>query len=171
MPRGGYRKNAGRPKGQGKFGEETKPVRLPISMIDDVMTYIENKGYRLPLFGSKVQAGFPSPANDHMETAFDLNQHLVRSPASTFFVRVAGDSMLKAGIHPNDILVVDRSISPSHGKIVIAAVDGDLTVKRLLTQNGKTILFPENDDFPPIELIPENNVVIWGVVTNVVHSV
>lgn len=171
MPRGGYRKNAGRPKGKGKFGETTRPVRIPESMIDEVMEYVHNKGFKFPIFGSKVQAGFPSPADDHVESKLDLNEHLIQHPSATFFVRVTGDSMINAGIHSGDILVVDRSLEPAHGKVVVAAVDGELTVKRLIMQNGKTTLLPENPDFPPIELIPENNVTVWGVVTNVIHAV
>lgn len=124
-----------------------------------------------PLYGSKVAAGFPSPADDYIESKLDLNQYLVKRPAATFFVRVEGESMIKAGIHPDDILVVDRSIKPSNGKIVIAVLNGELTVKRLKI-NGKAVsLLPENDHFQPIMINDEMNFSIWGVVTNVIHSV
>ena len=86
-------------------------------------------------------------------------------------MRVTGESMIKAGIHPDDILVVDRSIEPRHGKIVIAAIDGHLTVKRLHKEKGKTLLMPENDNYDPIALQEGNDMVIWGVVTNVLHAV
>ncbi|HEX2549637.1 MAG TPA: S24 family peptidase, partial [Gammaproteobacteria bacterium] len=113
MKHGGKRKGAGRPKGQGKYGEPTKAVRLPISMIQSVMKYIDNKSYqRIPLYSSKVAAGFPSPADDHVESHLDLNEHLVKHPAATFFVKVTGDSMVDANIHENDILIVDRSLTP-----------------------------------------------------------
>ena len=128
MPRGGVRAGAGRPKGQGKFGEKTKPIRIPISKIDSVMNFINNSNISLPLYSSKVPAGFPSPADDHMEGKLDLNTHLVKHPTATFFVKASGDSMLGAGIHDGDILVVDRSLEPRKGKVVIAAVDGQLTV-------------------------------------------
>ena len=91
----------------------------------------------LPLFGGKVAAGFPSPADDYVDKTLDLNELLVQKPAATFFVRAQGDSMLGAGIHPNDILVVDRSIEPAPGKIVICALNGELTVKRLASENGQ----------------------------------
>ena len=104
MPRGGARTGAGRPKGQGKFGEKTKPMRIPISKIDSVMNFINNNNISLPLYSSKVPAGFPSPADDHMEGKLDLNTHLVKHPTATFFVKASGDSMLGAGIHDGDIL-------------------------------------------------------------------
>ena len=171
LPRGGVRAGAGRPKGQGKFGEKTKPIRIPISKIDSVMNFINNSNISLPLYSSKVPAGFPSPADDHMEGKLDLNTHLVKHPTATFFVKASGDSMLGAGIHDGDILVVDRSLEPRKGKVVIAAVDGQLTVKRLQKKGSKTFLVPENKKFRSIELNENNDVKIWGVVTNVIHKV
>jgi DNA polymerase V len=171
MPRGGARKNAGRPKGLGKHGERTKPIRIPESMIEEVMEWVQHKGFKLPIYSSKVQAGFPSPGDDHMEAKLDLNDHLVKHPAATFFVRVAGDSMINAGIHSGDILIVDRSLSPDNHKIVIAAIDGELTVKRLEKRRTATFLMPENPDYTPIPITEESNVTIWGVVTNVIHPV
>lgn len=127
--------------------------------------------YALPLFLSPVPAGFPSPAEDYVEGKLDLNKHLVRHPAATFFVRVDGDSMIDAGIHPGDILIVDRSLEPADKKVVIAIVDGDLTVKRIrMTDDGKVCLMPENDKFKPIPLSGDMNVEIWGVVTSVIHA-
>ena len=171
MTRGGTREGAGRPKGKGKFGEKTTPMRIPQSMADEVLEYVNSKGYKLPLYACKVQAGFPSPADDFMEGKLDLNKHLVKHPTATFFVRVSGDSMINAGIHPDDILVVDRSLEPKHGKIVIAALDGELTVKRLHIASNKTYLMPENKRYSPIEVSENNEMSIWGVVTNVIHSV
>ena len=171
MSHGGARRGAGRPKGRSAYGEPTQPIRLPISLLDSVMKFVHHKGYQLPLYGSKVPAGFPSPADDHMDGTLDLNEHLIKHPAATFFVRASGHSMLNAGIHENDILIVDRSIKPTHGKIVIAIIDGQLTVKRLhQPKNGKLTLMPDNPDFAPIELKEGNEVSIWGVVTNVIHS-
>lgn len=169
---GGARPGAGRPKGKNKYGEPTQPVRLPVSLVGSVMAFVEHEGYQLPIYSSKVPAGFPSPADDFIEGALDLNQHLIKHPAATFIVRASGKSMINAGIHDNDILIVDRSIKPAPGKIVIAAVDGQLTVKRLhKTKDGKLLLMPENPDFHPIELKEGNDMVIWGVVTNVIHAV
>ncbi|MDG6777178.1 translesion error-prone DNA polymerase V autoproteolytic subunit [Thiomicrorhabdus sp. zzn3] len=119
----------------------------------------------LPLFSHKVVAGFPSPADDYIENRLDLNEHLIRNQEATFLLVVEGDSMQKAGIKDGDILVVDRSIEPSDGKIVIAALDGELTVKRLSIKSTGTWLVPENDDYPPIPVREEADMVIWGVVT------
>ncbi len=125
----------------------------------------------LPLFSGKVAAGFPSPADDYVEKTLDLNELLVQKPAATFFVRAQGESMLGAGIHPNDILVVDRSIEPVPGKIVICALNGELTVKRLEHDNEQWKLKAENPDYADIVIHEELEMVIWGVVTNVIHAV
>jgi DNA polymerase V len=123
----------------------------------------------MPLFTSKVAAGFPSPADDYVEKTLDLNELLVKKPAATFFARAQGESMLGAGIHPNDILVIDRSIEPVPGKIVICALNGELVVKRLKRGTDQWILASENPFYPDICLSEELEMVIWGVVTNVIH--
>ena len=171
MGRGGIRKGAGRPKGQGKYNDPTKPIRIPESMISDVMKYLSVKGYKLPLYASTVQAGFPSPADDYIEQQLDLNQHLIKHPTATFFVRAAGNSMVGAGIHSGDILIVDRSLNPKSGKIVIAAIDGQLTVKRLSKTSKGLYLKAENDQYQAIKINDASDVVIWGVVTSVIHKV
>ncbi len=125
----------------------------------------------VPLFSSKVAAGFPSPADDYIEKTLDLNDLLIQKPAATFFVRAEGESMLGAGIHPNDILVVDRSIKPIIGKIVICALQGELTVKRLKSVGDEIILGAENLDYADITVTKEFDFIIWGVVTNVIHPV
>jgi DNA polymerase V len=124
----------------------------------------------IPLFSGKVSAGFPSPADDYVEKNLDLNELLVQKPAATFFVRAQGDSMLGAGIHPNDILVVDRSIEAVTGKVVICALNGELTVKRLVRVNEQWQLKAENSDYPDMVIYEELDMVIWGVVTNVIHA-
>ena len=124
-----------------------------------------------PLYSHKISAGFPSPADDHIEQTLDLNQHLIPHPVSTFFLRVSGDSMLNAHIQENDILVVDKSITPKNDDIVIAVFNGDLTVKRLLIhKNGDLFLKPENDKYPIIHIPSPDELVIWGVVTSVIHQ-
>ncbi|MCX7124718.1 MAG: translesion error-prone DNA polymerase V autoproteolytic subunit [Gammaproteobacteria bacterium] len=170
MKHGGKRTGAGRPSGSGKYSDSTQVMRVPVGMVDRVLSYIQTKGHQLPLYSNKVSAGFPSPADDHIEAQLDLNTHLVKNPTSTFFVRVSGESMKDVGIFPNDILIVDRSIKPIDGKIVIAVVDGELTVKRLKTENGSLFLMPENKDFKPIAIKELQEVSIWGVVTNVIHA-
>lgn len=169
MTHGGARKGAGRP---GPFGEKTKPVRLPVSLIGTIQKFIAHKGYQLPLYHSKVQAGFPSPAEDYIAERLNLNDLLIKHPAATFFVQVTGHSMIDAGIHEGDILIVDRSVAPADKKIIVVAIDGQLTVKRLRKQkDGQFILMPENSAFQPIMLTAEMNIHIWGVVTNVIHAV
>ncbi|MBX3043876.1 MAG: translesion error-prone DNA polymerase V autoproteolytic subunit [Candidatus Kapabacteria bacterium] len=125
----------------------------------------------LPLFLESVSAGFPSPADDYMEAKLDLNELLIKNPAATFFVRVMGDSMIKAGIYSGDILVVDRSLDPKDGSIVIAVINGELTVKRLSYQKGEVFLLPENKFYSPIKITDDMSFEVWGVVRSVIHSV
>lgn len=123
-----------------------------------------------PLFACSVSAGFPSPADDYIEGRLDLNELMVANPAATFFVRVAGDSMLGVGIHHNDILVVDRSLEPISGKVVIAVVDGELTVKRLVKNGESVCLKAESPDYPDIHPAEGATCEIWGVVAYVIHA-
>ncbi len=191
--RGGARLNAGRKKGSSVYGETTTAVRIPESLVPTVKNLLDARKRQLeiladhstaillpakaptqislPLFISKVPAGLPSPADNYVEKTLDLNELCVKQPAATFFVRVEGESMLGAGIHPNDILVVDRSIEPVPGKIVVCALNGELTVKRLDCENDQWKLKAENPNYPDIELHEEIDMVVWGVVTNVIHAV
>ena len=121
----------------------------------------------LTFYTSRVPAGFPSPADDHVEGRLDLNLHLIRRPASTFFVRAEGESMKEIGIFGGDILVVDRSIAPQNNDIVIAILYGELTVKRLKLLTSKPTLSAENTAFPDIP-IDNLDCEIWGVV---IHSI
>ncbi len=123
----------------------------------------------MPLFLSRIPAGFPSPADDYVESALDLNEYMVSNPAATFMVRVSGDSMVNAGIHDGDILVVDRSREPLPGKIVVAVLDGELTVKRLMQKDGACILVPENPAYSPIFIGDNQELTVWGVVSGVVR--
>jgi DNA polymerase V len=191
--RGGARPNAGRKNGSSAYGETTKAIRVPESLIPTIKAHLNERKQQfeqlakgstaiffpdktpstiaLPLFLNKVAAGFPSPASDYVEKTLDLNELLVQKPAATFFVRAQGDSMLGAGIHTNDILVVDRSIEPEPGKIVICALNGELTVKRLEREQQQWKLKAENPAYADIALHEELELVIWGVVTNVIHAV
>lgn len=126
----------------------------------------------VPVAGGAVRAGFPSPAEDYVEGALDLNAHLIRHPAATFIMRVEGESMTGAGIFPGDLLIVDRSIEARDGHVVIAAVAGELTVKRLKGRPGAWRLVAEHPDFPPIALSaddPDGSSAIWGVVSSSVR--
>lgn len=171
MARGGKRKGAGRPKGTGKFGEQTKAVRLPISKIKQIMNFIERKGLCFPLYSNQIQAGFPSPAEDVPAETIELGTYLVQNPTSTFFIKVAGDSMKDAGIFPDDILIVDRSVESSNGDVVVAVVNGEFTVKRLFISNSKIQLRPENKKYHPITFENSDELEVWGVVKNVIHRV
>lgn len=124
----------------------------------------------LPLFAFKIPAGFPSPADDHLEATIDLNKQYVRHPAATFFVRVQGHSMIGAGIHSGDMLVVDRSLEAQSGSIVIAVVNAELTVKRLIIKGDEVWLMPENPEFEPLQIKDGVELHIWGVVAHVIHS-
>lgn len=129
------------------------------------------KKYRRPLFTATVAAGFPSPADDYIEGHLDLNEHLIKHPAATFFVRVSGDSMQGAGIHSNDLLIVDRAREPSDGSVVIAVLRGEMTVKRIRQEGEKIFLVPENDDYETLEVDDGADFEVWGVVTHVIHEV
>jgi DNA polymerase V len=168
MTRGGKRDNAGRPIGSGKYQSPTKAIRVPVNKLMAIESALTTT-YDLPLYQHLVPAGFPSPADDFLEERINLNTLLVQHPSATFFVKVSGNSMIHAGIHDQDLLIVDRSITPAHGKIVIAVVNGELTVKRLSLQDNKIMLMPENPDFSPLEISKEMEFVLWGVVTNVIH--
>jgi DNA polymerase V len=124
----------------------------------------------LPLYLSPVVAGFPSPAEDYLDRKLDLHEYLVRNNAATYFVRAAGDSMIRAGIHDGDLLVVDRSLTPGSGSVVIAAVDGELTVKYLTRKGGRVLLVPANEEYLEIDVTEHENTVIWGVVTYAIHK-
>lgn len=124
----------------------------------------------IPSFLSAVQAGFPSPAEDYIEKKLDINELVVQHPSATFFVRVEGDSMQDAGIHSGDILVVDRSLEAKNGKVVIAVLNGEFTVKRLKVDSEGIYLVPENPRFPAIKVGEESECTIWGVVSYVIHK-
>lgn len=202
--RGGARPGAGRPKGQGRWGEPTTSVRVPQSQVSAVKNWLDeladlntviSKPQALPdsdqlatagltrllpseinsmlplvLYSNRIAAGFPSPADDYADERIDLNRHLIRHKEATFFLRVQGDSMLGAGIHDGDLLIVDRAIEATDGKVVIASLDGELTVKRLSIRRETVRLMPENPAYPIIEVRSEQDLVIWGVVTNVIHA-
>jgi DNA polymerase V len=125
---------------------------------------------KLPLVSASVEAGFPSPADDHLERGIDLNEELIRNPAATFLVRVKGDSMRDAGIHAGDVLIVDKSLTPTDRKIVVAMIDGNFTVKRFRKRGARVFLEAENPDFSPIEVTEGQELSIFGVVSYIIHQ-
>lgn len=151
------------------YNQEIQPVSNVL--VTEILSPESKVEYHLPLFLESVSAGFPSPADDYLEGALDLNEFLVKNPSASFFVRVTGDSMIGAGIHSGDILLVDRSLEPKHGSVVIAVVNGELTVKRLHRLKDRIYLLPENNNYNPIEITEDMSFEVWGVVRTVIHSV
>lgn len=195
--RGGFRQGAGRKPQSGQFREETKAIRVPLSILGPLNEYLDqlrrNKSFssfkplnlqdcemfqpdasfmpfEIPFFNSHVSAGFPSPADSTIQTRLNLNEYLIPNAPSTFIVRVSGESMKDAGIMDGDLLIIDRSLKPHHDDIVVAAVNGDLTVKRWYNDKGKVLLKAENPEFQDILLHEETHLHIWGVVTHVIHQ-
>jgi DNA polymerase V len=125
---------------------------------------------KLPLVSASVEAGFPSPADDHLEGSLDLNEKLVSHPSATFFVRAKGESMRDAGINDGALLVIDRSITPRDGHIVVAMIDGQFTLKRLRKRDGRVFLEAHNPAFSSIEINGEQELVIWGVVKSATNE-
>ena len=123
------------------------------------------------LYLNSVCAGFPSPANDYLEGEIDLNKYLIKNPLATFIVKAQGNRMLQAGIHSGDLLIVDRSIKPKNNSIVIASIDGDLTVKRIKVSGKNFFLNSDNKDYGNVKINNESDIFIWGIVTKVIHNV
>jgi DNA polymerase V len=136
----------------------------------EIFTPTADSPLTIPVATASVQGGFPSPADDYIEKSLDLNELVVRHPAATFYVRVEGNSMEGAGIYSGDILVVDRSLPSASGKIIIAILNGEFTVKRLITEGKQIFLHPENPQFQRIEVKEESDFQVWGVVTYVIHK-
>ena len=124
----------------------------------------------LTFYKEAVECGFPSPARDFTEGTIDLNEELIPRPNSTFIVRARGDSMIGSGIYPGDLLIVDRSLSPRHESVIIAVLDGELSVKSLKLENDQVTLSSSNPNYSDVIVSEEMDFTIWGVCTNVVHS-
>ncbi|MGB8856868.1 MAG: translesion error-prone DNA polymerase V autoproteolytic subunit [Burkholderiales bacterium] len=182
---GGKRAGAGRKPGSSKWKEPTTTIRLPVSVcaslqnklkaserqapVDGYLPALNPLVLRLPLYMSKVPAGFPATADDHIEQRLDLNKALVKNKDTTFMVKVKGDSMTGANIQDGDMLIVDRSLPAKSGRIVVAAILGEVTVKRLKIKKGESWLFPENPAYEPMRITAESDCTIWGVVTQAIH--
>ena len=184
---GGRRPGAGRKPGN-NMAQPTTVIRVPVNTVkiiknfvstltgehalqthagfSDLIQFVRAKRHIVfPLYTSKVAAGFPSPADDHIEQRLNPSDYLVENDAATFFVRVKGDSMIEAGIFDNDVLVIDRSRTQQTGDIVLAMLDGEFTVK-ILEQSKKGVnLIPANRNYSAIEIKKEQSLEIWGVVT------
>lgn len=136
-----------------------------------IYTISQAKKLVIPLLESRISAGFPSSAENYIDKVLDLNELLIKHPSATYFIRVKGDSMINAGIKSNDILIVDRALTVTNNKIVIARIHDELTVKRIKIDGEKLYLMPDNDDYKPIEITPEMDFEVWGVVIFVIHQV
>lgn len=201
MAAGGSRDGAGRPFKLSIPGEATTPVRIPVNLVTPIKEFLakraqqrilhvppvaqsseaqelellipsqENLELKIPLYGSLVSAGFPSPADDYIQDWLDLNSLLITDKPATFFIRVKGTSMIEEGIRPGDLLVVDKGITPQSGDIVIAVIDNELTVKELdISAKGTIRLLPRNKELKPIELSDGQQLLVWGVVTAMIHQ-
>ena len=124
----------------------------------------------IPLVKETISAGFPSPAEDYLDLGIDLNKYLIKNPISTFFVRVSGNSMNNAGIYNNDLLIIDRSINPNPGDIVIALLDGEFTLKRLIKEKNNYYLKADKENYPAINLYEYVDIQIWGVAIYSIHE-
>lgn len=124
----------------------------------------------IPYFSGGISAGFPSPALDFEDLKIDLNKHLIRNPSATFFGKVKGESLKNAGIDDGDLMVIDRSARPLHNKIVVVFLDGEFTAKRIQKKGEEIWLMPENDAYQPIHVTPDNEFLVWGVVTHVIKT-
>lgn len=186
---GGTRQGAGR---KAAYGEPTKTLRVPQSLVPVVVGYLDEMkqsahtpgqptGLRaiaslraatsVPALGRRVRAGKPTSGDDYLEDAVDLGKHLVRDPSNTFVMKVDGWSMRDAGIADGDELVVDRGVAADDGRIVVADIDGELTVKRLKRTTTGWVLQAANPDFADIPVGDKSELNIWGVVTLVLHAV
>ncbi len=119
----------------------------------------------LPFADEGIRAGFPSPAQDYMELAIDLNKELIKHPASTFYGRVVGDSMRDEGIEEGDILVIDKSLELMDDDLAVCFIDVEFTVKRVRLEPDAAWLIPSNIDYPPIKVTKDNEFIVWGIVT------
>ena len=124
----------------------------------------------IPLVKESISAGFPSPAEDYIELGIDLNKYLIKNPISTFFLRVSGNSMNNAGIYNNDLLIIDRSINPNPGHIVVALLDGEFTLKRLIKEKNNYYLKADKENYPAINLYEYVDIQIWGVAIHSIHK-
>lgn len=136
----------------------------------DIYSPDANSGIEIPLSDERVAAGFPSPADDYASLKLDLNRELIKNPASTFYARVSGLSMVDEGINEGDLLVIDKSLEPHDGSLAVCYVDGEFTLKRFERHNGYGLLIPANKNFHPIRVTAENDFIIWGIVTYIIKK-
>ena len=136
---------------------------------NEIINFRKSKKTKIKLYTTSISAGFPSPAEDHMDISLDINEYLVKHPSSTFYIYVKGDSMIDSGIFDGDLLIVDRSLEVKSNSVVVAVIDGDFTVKKIKKDSGNLYLIPQNKKYKPILLENNMDFQIWGVVTHAIH--
>lgn len=141
---------------------------IVLSDVISIKLVLRSTQMLIPYALEKINAGFPSPAQDYIDKALDMNEHLIKNETATFIVKVASLSMLNAGIEIDDELIVDRSLDAKHGDIVVALIDNDFTVKRLMIDESGQWLKAENPDYKNIYLLDGQELLIWGVVTHII---
>lgn len=146
-------------------------LKLHNGNIIDIFSSDTETELALPFVDEGISAGFPSPALDFVDLTIDLNRHLIKNPSATFYGRVKGDSLKNAGICNGDLLIIDRSLEPTNGKIAVCYIDGEFTAKRVQISQKEILLIPENENYQPIRVTEENNFLIWGIVTHVIKDV
>ena len=145
-------------------------LKLDSNKIINIFSALTDTALDLPIITEGISAGFPSPALDFVDLSIDLNKHLIKHPSATFYGRVKGSSLKNAGIDDGDLLIIDRSLEPTNGKIAICYIDGEFTAKRISVKKNELWLMPENDSYKPIKIEKENDFLIWGIVTHVIKS-
>jgi DNA polymerase V len=145
-------------------------LKLHSSKILDIYSALTETELKLPYVDEGISAGFPSPALDFVDLTIDLNKHLIKHPSATFYGRVKGHSLKDAGIDENDLLIIDKSLAPAHGKIAVCFIDGEFTAKRINITKDELWLMPENENYQPIKIDENNNFMVWGIVTHVIKA-
>ncbi len=145
-------------------------LKLHSSSYIDIYSAMTEIELELPLIPQGISAGFPSPALDFDDLKIDLNKHLIQHPAATYFGRVKGDSMSEVGIEDGDLIVIDKSIEATNGKIAVCYVDGEYTLKKVRLENNECWLIPANKNYKPLKITSENDFLIWGIVKHVIKS-
>jgi DNA polymerase V len=146
-------------------------LKLYIGNVIDIFSADTETELALPFVDDGISAGFPSPALDFVDLSIDLNKYLIKNPSATFYGKVKGDSLINAGIHNGDLLIIDRSLEPTNGKIAVCYIDGEFTAKRIKLEKCVAWLIAENENYQPIKVTEANSFLIWGIVTHVIKNI
>jgi len=136
---------------------------------DKIYRFNDKESSGVDLYITSINAGFPSPAEDHVDVSLNLNDYLVKHPSSTFYIYVKGDSMIGSGIYDGDLMVVDRSLEPKSNNVVVAVIDGEFTVKKIYKNKNQIYLLPDNKNYKPIHIKEGMDFQVWGIITHSIH--